>query len=179
MHTVGWSRKFDEGSKSTSSLWIKTHLLSSYSIDLDTYLPLRLSSHLYQGFRRTVTTARQWHVIEIWHRRLGTPMPRLSQGIELLVLLKIKRGMRHSATLRSLLYIQRPYSTRRLYIRSIEYRTATPSRPFTLNAMAEHATLVKPPPINPSKSAIENVLELTELAAIAPVNISSLTSIMC
>ena len=36
--------------------------------------------------------------------------------------------------------------------------------------MADHATLVKPPPIDPSKSAIENVLELTELGAIAPVS---------
>merc|ERR1712000_456120 len=34
--------------------------------------------------------------------------------------------------------------------------------------MANRPTLVPPPPINPSKSAIENVLELTELAAIAP-----------
>lgn len=34
--------------------------------------------------------------------------------------------------------------------------------------MVDHSTLVKPPPIDPSKSAIENVLELTELSAIAP-----------
>ncbi|KAH7418088.1 acyl-CoA thioesterase-like protein II [Cadophora sp. MPI-SDFR-AT-0126] len=34
--------------------------------------------------------------------------------------------------------------------------------------MANRPTLVPPPPINPKKSAIENVLELTELAAIAP-----------
>ncbi|KAH8597704.1 thioesterase-like superfamily-domain-containing protein [Bisporella sp. PMI_857] len=34
--------------------------------------------------------------------------------------------------------------------------------------MADHPTLVRPPPIDPSKSAIENVLELTELSAIAP-----------
>ena len=38
-----------------------------------------------------------------------------------------------------------------------------------LAIMANRPTLVPPPPINPSKSAIENVLELTELAAIAPV----------
>ncbi|KAI9056111.1 hypothetical protein LZ554_001039 [Drepanopeziza brunnea f. sp. 'monogermtubi'] len=34
--------------------------------------------------------------------------------------------------------------------------------------MTNRPTLVPPPPLNPSKSAIENVLELTELAAIAP-----------
>lgn len=31
------------------------------------------------------------------------------------------------------------------------------------------ATLIKPPPPNPNQSAIEDVLELTELGAIAPV----------
>jgi len=36
--------------------------------------------------------------------------------------------------------------------------------------MADHPTLVKPPPIDPSKSAIENVLELTELGVIGPVS---------
>jgi len=36
------------------------------------------------------------------------------------------------------------------------------------------ATLVKPPAIDPEKSAIENVLELTELAAIGPVSPLSL-----
>ena len=35
--------------------------------------------------------------------------------------------------------------------------------------MADRSTLVRPPPLNPSKSAIENVLELTELSAIGPV----------
>lgn len=35
--------------------------------------------------------------------------------------------------------------------------------------MASRPTLITPPPLNPDKSAIENVLELTELAAIAPV----------
>ncbi|KAH6667559.1 acyl-CoA thioesteras-like protein II [Halenospora varia] len=34
--------------------------------------------------------------------------------------------------------------------------------------MSERTTLVKPPPLDPSKSAIENVLELTELSAIGP-----------
>ncbi|KAG9243099.1 acyl-CoA thioesteras-like protein II [Calycina marina] len=34
--------------------------------------------------------------------------------------------------------------------------------------MADRRTLVKPPPIDPSKSDIENVLELRELSAIAP-----------
>jgi hypothetical protein len=42
-------------------------------------------------------------------------------------------------------------------------------RSFTSTAMADHPTLVKPPPIDPTKSSIENVLELTELSAIAPV----------
>ena len=32
------------------------------------------------------------------------------------------------------------------------------------------ATLIKPPPIDPSKSAIENVLELTHLTDIGPVS---------
>lgn len=36
--------------------------------------------------------------------------------------------------------------------------------------MVEHATLIKPPPVDPTKSAIENVLELTALSAIAPVS---------
>ncbi|CZT47698.1 related to acyl-CoA thiolesterase [Rhynchosporium secalis] len=34
--------------------------------------------------------------------------------------------------------------------------------------MSTRQTLITPPPLNPKKSAIENVLELTELAAIAP-----------
>ena len=34
------------------------------------------------------------------------------------------------------------------------------------------ATLVKPPPIDPSKSRIENVLELTALRDIGPVSFS-------
>lgn len=36
--------------------------------------------------------------------------------------------------------------------------------------MADRPTLVRVPPVDPSKSAIENVLELTELAAIGPVS---------
>jgi len=35
--------------------------------------------------------------------------------------------------------------------------------------MGDRSTLVREPPLDPSKSAIENVLELRELAAIAPV----------
>jgi hypothetical protein len=35
--------------------------------------------------------------------------------------------------------------------------------------MADHPTLVKPPPVDPSKSAIENVLDLTDLSPIGPV----------
>ena len=38
------------------------------------------------------------------------------------------------------------------------------------------ATLIKPPPPNPNQSAIEDVLELTELGAIAPVRPSDFTS---
>ncbi|RDW92594.1 acyl-CoA thioesterase II-like protein [Coleophoma crateriformis] len=34
--------------------------------------------------------------------------------------------------------------------------------------MADRSTLVRPPPLDPSKSAIENVLELTELGVIGP-----------
>jgi hypothetical protein len=44
------------------------------------------------------------------------------------------------------------------------------TRPFTAD-MVDHSTLVKPPPIDPCKSAIENVLELTELSEIAPVRL--------
>lgn len=36
--------------------------------------------------------------------------------------------------------------------------------------MVEYATLIKPPRVDPSKSAIENVLELTPLSAIGPVS---------
>ena len=50
----------------------------------------------------------------------------------------------------------------------------TNKRSFTSTAMADRPTLVKPPPIDPSKSSIENVLELTELSAIAPVGLLSL-----
>ena len=39
--------------------------------------------------------------------------------------------------------------------------------------MADRPTLVKPPPLDPSKSSIENVLELTELSAIGPVSLPS------
>lgn len=56
---------------------------------------------------------------------------------------------------------------------------AEPLRPQTFpltskffTAMADRPTLVKPPPVDPSKSAIENVLELTELSAIGPVGLS-------
>lgn len=38
------------------------------------------------------------------------------------------------------------------------------------------ATLVKPPAVDPSKSAIENVLELTELSAIGPVRLPILVT---
>jgi hypothetical protein len=38
------------------------------------------------------------------------------------------------------------------------------------------ATLVRPPPIDPQKSAIENVLELTELGDIGPVYSSQFTT---
>lgn len=47
-----------------------------------------------------------------------------------------------------------------------------PSSSFHSLTMADHPTLVKPPPVDPSKSAIENVLELTELGAIGPVSSS-------
>ena len=42
-------------------------------------------------------------------------------------------------------------------------------RQLVIAEMADRRTLVKQPPLDPSKSAIENVLELTELSAIAPV----------
>lgn len=41
------------------------------------------------------------------------------------------------------------------------------------NTMADRRTLVRPPPLDPMKSAIENVLELTELKQIGPVSASS------
>jgi hypothetical protein len=52
-------------------------------------------------------------------------------------------------------------------------------RPFTSSSMADHPTLVKPPPIDPLKSSIENVLELTELSAIAPVRTSYIPNKLC
>ncbi len=36
--------------------------------------------------------------------------------------------------------------------------------------MSERATLIKPPPLDPNKSSIENVLELTPLSDIGPVS---------
>lgn len=39
--------------------------------------------------------------------------------------------------------------------------------------MADHPTLVRPPPVDPSKSAIENVLDLTDLSPIGPVCITA------
>jgi hypothetical protein len=47
----------------------------------------------------------------------------------------------------------------------------SPQRHYSTSSqiMADRPTLVKPPPLDPSKSAIENVLELTELSAISPV----------
>lgn len=41
--------------------------------------------------------------------------------------------------------------------------------PPTRSATMPSATLIRPPPLDPSKSAIENVLELTTLADIGPV----------
>jgi hypothetical protein len=35
--------------------------------------------------------------------------------------------------------------------------------------MAEHPTLIRPPPLDPSKSEIENILELTHLRDVDPV----------
>ena len=66
-------------------------------------------------------------------------------------------------------------------LRSVAW-PATPDssiRPHTLpsssrsisDIMADRPTLVKPPPVDPSKSAIENVLELIELSAIGPVRL--------
>jgi hypothetical protein len=36
--------------------------------------------------------------------------------------------------------------------------------------MSERTTLVRPPPEDPNKSPIENVLEVTELAVLGPVS---------
>jgi len=52
-------------------------------------------------------------------------------------------------------------------------------RSFLTSNMTDHPTLVRPPPIDPSKSAIENVLELTELGAIAPVCLFHPTRSLC
>lgn len=46
------------------------------------------------------------------------------------------------------------------------YYTTNTSRGFE---MADRSTLVRPPPLDPSKSSIENVLELTGLKAFGPV----------
>ena len=38
--------------------------------------------------------------------------------------------------------------------------------------MSEHSTLIKPPPLDPNKSEIESVLELTQLKDIDPVRLN-------
>ena len=84
------------------------------------------------------------------------------------------KGMKRVKFLTPILSRQRP----RIHLQRFPFPTAKPAqllpaqrRSFLSDSlnMADHPTLVKPPPIDPSKSAIENVLELTELSAIAPV----------
>jgi len=80
---------------------------------------------------------------------------------------------------RSLLTSLLSHHKLRIRISSIAVPTAQRNQPPTnrrsflspSTAMVDHSTLVKPPPIDPSKSGIENVLELTELSAIGPVRI--------
>jgi len=81
------------------------------------------------------------------------------------------KGMKRVALLTSLLH-RRQLPIRIPAIAPLNLQQRLPlanGRSFTSAAMADHPTLVKPPPIDPSKSSIENVLELTELSAIAPV----------
>jgi len=57
-----------------------------------------------------------------------------------------------------------------------QYLTKARSFLSAATTMADRRVLVKTPPIDPSKSAIENVLELRELSAIAPVRTHSFNS---
>ena len=83
----------------------------------------------------------------------------------------LSKGMRRVALLTSLLSRRRlPIRAPSIALLNLQQRYPLANgRSFTSAAMADHPTLVKPPPIDPSKSSIENVLELTELSAIAPV----------
>jgi len=55
-----------------------------------------------------------------------------------------------------------------LFPTTLSKSSCRPASTFSF-PMADRSTLVKPPPLDPSKSAIENVLELTELKVIGPV----------
>lgn len=48
-------------------------------------------------------------------------------------------------------------------------KTGNGAAPFTTSTMPQ-GTLIKPPPDDPNKSPIENVLEVTELAVLGPVS---------
>lgn len=56
-------------------------------------------------------------------------------------------------------------------------QTPIPKIHFYDTKMTDRPTLVPPPPINPSKSAIENVLQLRELSQIGPVSIQWLSTL--
>jgi hypothetical protein len=55
----------------------------------------------------------------------------------------------------------------RSYLRNT---TRNGAAPFTTGTMPHPGTLIKPPPDDPNKSPIENVLEVTELAVLGPVS---------
>jgi hypothetical protein len=78
--------------------------------------------------------------------------------------------MKRIRFLASIFCYHRPRVTaHNLFLKSRQTPRNTQKYSLLAPTMADHPTLVKPPPDDPSKSAIENVLELTELAAIAPV----------
>jgi hypothetical protein len=83
------------------------------------------------------------------------------------------KGMKRSLFLAHKLFpCKQTFYTRPIQLRnSQQIHVCQPRRHFLdpAVAMADRPTLVKPKPIDPSKSAIENVLELRELSAIGPV----------
>jgi hypothetical protein len=121
----------------------------------------------------------KWPVIPLsryrpsFHKpRWTSAFPRPLNSQDVLPAFKVQqKGMKRVALLTTLLP-RRHFQNRARSITLLTFQQRYPltnRHSFTSTAMADHPTLVKPPPIDPLKSSIENVLELTELSAIAPV----------